>query len=273
MSSFKIVKNTFDLKTSDEWNDADKFDSYNTVKTYKGREYRLISKKERYFSTIERIGRGVIGTLAVVCSLGLALLAKPVKKLFTKEKKSVRYAILLNKTTQDIYKDLRGTDLKTNKALISQLMKDYSGISHVTLDGKIVDMGTPDFAENRGSELKPPKTLQEMFPEEIKAFFGDTFDNMAPKIALLLQQGIAAEPAIRALEFIEDPIPDTTFFPSNTYPAFDFSKIGNEFFLLVTTTGSLKSTIDFTDQRSYTVTQRFNLTNPSAKVEMKYIKD
>lgn len=273
MPSFKIVKNTFHITTSKDWIDSVKFNSKDAVKTYKGREYRIISKKERKFSTIERVGRGMIGTLAVVCTLGLALLAKPVRELFINRKKTVRYAIPLKKTTKETLKELRGNNLKTDKALILQLMKDYSGINHVTLDGRQVDMGTPAFSINRGTGLKPPKKLEEMFPQELKSYFGDQFHDVAPKVALLFQQGIAGEPALRAPDLIDDPIQNTTFFPKNEYPTFDFSKINNEFFLLVKSKGSLNSDFDYTPQRNYTITQLFNLSNPNANVEMKFVKD
>lgn len=275
MAPFKVVNNIYDVQISDKWQPSVKFSSKGEVRTYKGREYRLISKKEREFSSMERVGRAVLGALAVVGTLGLGYLSKDFKKsinkLFYNEKKTVQYATLL-KSTHELEKDLRGSSLLSDKELIIQLQKDYSALSgHIKIYDELVEMGSPGFALNRGTGVTPPSTLEEMFPGDINAFFGPTFPSIAPMLTLLLQQGHVAEISIKAPELIQDEIPDTVFHIPH-YPDFELSKVNDEIFLLVTGHGSLRNTLDRTEYGNYTVSERVNLTNLSAKVELDLIK-
>ncbi len=61
---------------------------------YKGRQYRIIEKRERAFSGLERFGRGLLGTVAVICTLCLGLFSKSIRNLFTKSKENIRFAVL-----------------------------------------------------------------------------------------------------------------------------------------------------------------------------------
>ena len=86
MPGFIVIQDINEIKLSNDWIDSIRFRSH-----YKGRQYCLIAK-ERVFSTGERARRGILGVAAIVISLGCALLLKPVRKLFTKEKKKIRFA-------------------------------------------------------------------------------------------------------------------------------------------------------------------------------------
>ncbi len=73
MPCFKIVDHTaLDINFNNKWVPAKKFNSQYTIvdqngrkigEGYKGRQYRIIEKKERIFSSLERFGRGLLGTL------------------------------------------------------------------------------------------------------------------------------------------------------------------------------------------------------------------
>lgn len=106
MPRFKIVNSHFEeLGYNSKWIDSTHFNSLNRIvdkkgKTpnpnYAGERYRIILKKERAFSFVERTQRGLLGTSATVCSLGLSLFSKPIRSLFTKQKKMTRFAIPLS---------------------------------------------------------------------------------------------------------------------------------------------------------------------------------
>jgi hypothetical protein len=105
MPSFTIINNPSKIALSTTWIPSTKFNSKDRVVNaegkavgadYKGRQYRIIEKRERIFSTSERIGRGFLGTLAVVCTLFLGLISKSVRNLFIKPKKNVRFGVLVS---------------------------------------------------------------------------------------------------------------------------------------------------------------------------------
>lgn len=89
---------------SSAWTIAEKFDSKGRIVDRKGNavdgrqvdcQYRLTGKKERMYTFWERLGRAVLGVFCVVGSGGLALKAKCVAKLFTKQKKCIRFGELI----------------------------------------------------------------------------------------------------------------------------------------------------------------------------------
>lgn len=95
MSNFKIVNDASQIALSSKWIDSPKFKNKDARvdaqrkaigADFAGPQFRLIAKKERHFSCIERAGRGYLGFLAVIYSLGLALISKSVRNLFTKQK-------------------------------------------------------------------------------------------------------------------------------------------------------------------------------------------
>lgn len=104
MPNFKIINDNSEINLNDEWIDSAKFSSKERIvddkgepvtSEYAGRKYQIISKKERRYTCSERIGRGLLGTIAVVVSLGFALICfnKTIRHLFTKEKANIRFAV------------------------------------------------------------------------------------------------------------------------------------------------------------------------------------
>lgn len=80
--------------------------------------------------------------------------------------------------------------LKTEKWLNEQLSRDYSSLSgQIKIDNNIIEIGTPIFAENGGSDLIFPNSLTEMFPEEIKTFFGESFRIKLPHLPFCFNRG------------------------------------------------------------------------------------
>lgn len=103
MPSFKIISDINEISLSNKWVSATKFNSKNRLvdgkghrvgSDYKGRQYRIIEKRERAFSGLERFGRGLLGTVAVICTLCLGLFSKSIRNLFTKSKENIRFAVL-----------------------------------------------------------------------------------------------------------------------------------------------------------------------------------
>jgi hypothetical protein len=103
MPNFKIVNNSGEITLSNKWISSTKFNSKDRLvdakgkvvsSDYKGRQYRIIEKRECTFSTPQRIGRGFLGALTVVCTLFLALFSRSIRNLFTNQKENVRFGIL-----------------------------------------------------------------------------------------------------------------------------------------------------------------------------------
>lgn len=104
MPHFKIM-NLDNHGFSSKWTNSAPFNSQNRIVDKKGKtpsfnyvgpRYRIILKKEREFSFLERTKRGLLGTSTTVCSLGLSLFSKSIRSLFTKQKKTMRFAIPLS---------------------------------------------------------------------------------------------------------------------------------------------------------------------------------
>ena len=112
MPKFQIINKTSDIKLNNTWVPATKFNSKDKIvdeigdsvsSNYKGRLYKIVEKRVHTFSSMERVGRGFLGTLAVACSLFLALFSKSVRNLFTKSKEKIRFAILEEETRFKIH--------------------------------------------------------------------------------------------------------------------------------------------------------------------------
>lgn len=99
---------------------------------HSGRQYQLITK-ERLLNCMERTGRGLLGILAVIFSLGIALLIKPVVKLFTEKKHTqlqplTSFQIQQKRTEQilaDFKGDIKGFDIRGNKWLDNEHLYRY----------------------------------------------------------------------------------------------------------------------------------------------------
>jgi len=117
MPSFKVVDDVSNIKLSSSWTGPEKFNSkYRIVgesgkpitASYKGNQYRLILKKERDFTTAERIGRGFLGVVAAVFTLGIVVIfSKRVRKLFTQEKAKIRFAEVVYISSHKLLKNNR----------------------------------------------------------------------------------------------------------------------------------------------------------------------
>lgn len=104
MPNFKSINDISEITLDNNWVPATKFNSKDRLvdakgnianSDHNGHQYRIIEKRERTFSNLERFGRGVLGTIAVACTLSIALfLSKSVRNLFTKSKESIRFAVL-----------------------------------------------------------------------------------------------------------------------------------------------------------------------------------
>lgn len=99
MPSFIIAE-----KLTSDWVDAEKFNSKGRIVDIKGNavdgreveeQFRLIGKKEQKYTFWERLGRALFGVICVMTGQAFIDPAR-VKKLFTKDKRSIRLAERIN---------------------------------------------------------------------------------------------------------------------------------------------------------------------------------
>lgn len=101
MPKIKIINSLNEIPSTPEWSKASKFKCEGRVVNNKGecscvsegRSYKIIAKMERSLSGGEKLAKRFLGTIAVISSLGLALMLKSVYRLFN-SKISIRYAIM-----------------------------------------------------------------------------------------------------------------------------------------------------------------------------------
>ncbi len=102
MPNFNIVSDASKISFSKEWKTSNKFNCKNRIvdergrevtRDYKGHRYQIIEKREILFSTLERIQRVLLGIFVIISTLSLGCLSSSVRKLFTKSKKKIRFAI------------------------------------------------------------------------------------------------------------------------------------------------------------------------------------
>lgn len=102
MTKIIIVNNQSDIIPNNKWIESGNFEHKDRMvdregrflaSDYKGRQYRLISQKERFFSCCERFARGVLACLAILVSLGFALCAQATRDLLLQTKKIIRFAV------------------------------------------------------------------------------------------------------------------------------------------------------------------------------------
>lgn len=79
-----------------------------------GDVYRITEKRERVYSTLERVGRALLGVIATICTLtGALFFSKSVRNLFTESRESIVFAIPEEQTKfkidqgQVVYTDLQ----------------------------------------------------------------------------------------------------------------------------------------------------------------------
>ena len=191
-------------------------------------------------------------------------IANLVNAINSSELNLIQPYIIEERTTSELITHLMGTELKTDKELTHQLFRDYSALlNRVKINGNAVKLTLP-------SE-KPP-SWKDLIPAEVSDFIGGS-PTLVRDLALLMTQGIAAEPFLKARELIHDPLmPEATFESHNSYPTFDLSKVNNTLFLTVTTKGFLGVMAEDESKkiaiRHYDMTQVIDLTNPETKVKL-----
>lgn len=100
----RYIIDSTDIDLYKNWAESSKFNSKDRIVTYYGKKYTLIAKKERFFSTPERWGRGFLGVLFVCISLGAVLGKKSFRNLFTKEKETIHFGTYLRPTPEEVKK-------------------------------------------------------------------------------------------------------------------------------------------------------------------------
>lgn len=107
MPSFKIVNNISDIELDSSWTDSPQFKSKDRIvnaegvqvsSDYEGHRYRILAKKERSFSFCERTKRVFQGMLLIAGILPLIRSFNTVRKLFTKQKETIRFGVLEKQT-------------------------------------------------------------------------------------------------------------------------------------------------------------------------------
>lgn len=106
MPKFEIISNIVDIPVEDQWVAATKFNSKDRLvdeqghkisPDYQGRRYRIVEKRERTYSGLERFARGFLGVIIIICTLCLALFSKQIRNLFIKSKETLRFGLLESK--------------------------------------------------------------------------------------------------------------------------------------------------------------------------------
>lgn len=96
MPSFTPVADLDALNLSNDWIDSPKFDSRDREVDHEGRKYRLVAKKERQFSTFERIKNIFLAVLAIIATLGIALCLPSIRALLLGTKETKRFGVECN---------------------------------------------------------------------------------------------------------------------------------------------------------------------------------
>ncbi len=98
------INNINEMKLSNDWTVATKFNSKNRVvaqdgkpisASYSGRTFKITQKYERSIPFFERVGRLFLGTVRLMCSFGHAETVRSALALITKNYETVRFAISL----------------------------------------------------------------------------------------------------------------------------------------------------------------------------------
>lgn len=170
-----------------------------------------------------------------------------------------------DKTTNQLFHDLMGSQMKTNEDLTNQLYRDYLALDqHINIEGHVIEIKKPQ---------EKPESWQELIPKELKEYTQNSY-TLLSYIAVMLTQGIAADPVIKAMQVLVDPLfPDARFANREVYPFFTFQKTAqNEILLNVTTRGYLRVINEDGKSssilRAYSMSQEINLSNPDALIKM-----
>lgn len=102
MPNFIAIQDASEINLSAQWCTSTKFESQDRIvrengkpinSTYTGRTYKLIAKEEKSFLLFERAIRVILGCLAIVFTVGMAIRCKYIKKLLTEDKKKIRFGL------------------------------------------------------------------------------------------------------------------------------------------------------------------------------------
>lgn len=123
MSEIRFTDNLENSKKDySNWTESEKFNSFGKKIARDGHTYLLIDKKEYRFSKLERLKRGCIGISLIIRSFGTSLLDKQTLNYFTKQKKTVHFAVLLKKSgLEDIKKN--PDNIKNSEAVAKKIIK------------------------------------------------------------------------------------------------------------------------------------------------------
>lgn len=170
MPAIKIINNRDEIQLSKDWIRVSSFKSKDRItdqqgkkvdSDYAGHRYKIIEKYEKKISCFARIGRGFLGVLAVAASLGLALLAKPVRNCFAPPKKKIRFATLIKaEPAKAPAEEIKNTQVQDNKPDLSSLP---SNPQTPTEEKKA------DPIEIKNPDLEPPPPKPQTPTEEKKA--------------------------------------------------------------------------------------------------------
>ncbi len=121
MANYILVPTVDNLFFSNKWKDTQKFHGFGRFLDkdgkyvnidHPGRIYQCAIKKERAYTTCERITRVLAGIFVNLLSLGLCNLSKKCRALFVADKKVLRFAVEVIKQKPeklDIYRNGNGT--------------------------------------------------------------------------------------------------------------------------------------------------------------------
>jgi hypothetical protein len=118
MANFILLDSMRDATFSSRWTESSKFLAYGRFLDKKGNfvkfrapctKYQAAIKKERLYTIPERVDRAVQGIFLTLLSLGLCLISSDCRKLFTAEKKVLRFAILLKTEKPELNVNMEDT--------------------------------------------------------------------------------------------------------------------------------------------------------------------
>jgi hypothetical protein len=143
MTEFIRVNNMNEVRFSERWQDSTKFDSKNRFIDKEGKfvtedfpacHYKVSVKKERYYTTAERIGRAVVGLFLSILTAGLSNFSKPLRGLFTNSKKVLRFAV---------------------KVLTNQELQPPIAVAQIQQQNPIVPVQVPQMVMQPAVQLQP----------------------------------------------------------------------------------------------------------------------
>ncbi len=199
MPSFKIINDINQLNRFDDWEKAEKFNSRYRIVDKHGKalepssveenRYRLISKKERHFSCLERFGRMVAGQTFLEFFPSTAS-SRPVTDLFLRKKETVRFGIPVKSEEEEqkiSEKELK-KELFISPETISKLEKCIEDI----VEAKEID-GLNFFYKNQGDHriFELDTDPEFIFKMHLDGTLGPRYENMVRVMTILRTRNLA----------------------------------------------------------------------------------